>query len=165
MTSSLYLPTDSVTGRAIDFDLAADFLELAAFFSADSTVATSDLANTASIAAAEDHVDLEDEIDNGEEEIVSGAVNRLDLRARVAVSQHSSEDRTTSSWTSIGQRLQDTPPLFSHGVHGGHLFIPPRRGSPLQERCQGCRGSVDRSKSATSGAGLPAGHRWVDDSA
>ena len=69
MTSSLYLPTDALTGRAIDFDLAADFLELAAFFSADSTVATSDLANTASIAAAEDHIDLEDEIDNGEEEI------------------------------------------------------------------------------------------------
>jgi len=83
MTSPLYLPTDAVTGRAIDFDLAADFLELAAFFSADSTVATSDLANTASIAAAEDHVDLEDEIDNGEEEIVSGAVNWLDRRARV----------------------------------------------------------------------------------
>ncbi|MDE0449606.1 MAG: hypothetical protein OXH96_23290 [Spirochaetaceae bacterium] len=83
MTSSLYLPTDAVTGRATDFDLAADFLELAAFFSADSTVATSDLANTASIAAAEDHDDLEDEIDNGEEEIVSGAVNRLDLRARL----------------------------------------------------------------------------------
>ena len=83
MTSSLYLPTDAVTGRTIDFDLAADFLELAAFFSDDSTVATSDLANTASIAAAEDHADLEDEIDNGEEEIVSGAVNRLALRARI----------------------------------------------------------------------------------
>ena len=62
MTSSLYLPTDAVNGPAIDFDLAADFLELAAFFSAfsaDSTVATSDLANTTSIAAAEDHIDLE----------------------------------------------------------------------------------------------------------
>ena len=83
MTSSLYLPTDSVTGRPIDFDLAADYLELEAFFSADSTVATSDLANTASIAAAEDHIDLEDEIDNGEEELVSGTVSRLELRARV----------------------------------------------------------------------------------
>lgn len=88
MTSSLYLPIDAVTGRAIDFDLAADFLELAAFFSAESTVATSDLANTTSIAAAEDHVDLEDEINNGEEEIVSGAVNRLDLRARLVGSSY-----------------------------------------------------------------------------
>ena len=83
MTSSLYLPTDAVKGPSIDFDLAADFLELAAFFSIDSTVATSDLANTTSIAAAEDHIDLEDEIEDGEEEIVSGTVSRLDLRARV----------------------------------------------------------------------------------
>lgn len=83
MTSSLYLPTDVVTGRTIDFDRAADFLELGAFFSDDSTVATSDLANSASIAAAEDFADLEDEMNNGDEEIVSGTVSRLDQRARV----------------------------------------------------------------------------------
>ena len=34
MTPRLYLPNDEVTGRKIDFDLAADFLELSAFFSA-----------------------------------------------------------------------------------------------------------------------------------
>ena len=88
MTSPLYLPTDIVSGSPIDFDRAADFLELAAFFSTDATVATSDVANTASIAAAEDHADLDDEMHNGEEEIVSGTVNRLDSRRRVLGSSY-----------------------------------------------------------------------------
>ena len=82
MTARLYLPTDSVTGGRIDFDRAADFLELTAFFANDGTVATSDLANSAAIGAPEDHVDLQDEMENGEEELVSGTVNRLDGRNR-----------------------------------------------------------------------------------
>lgn len=82
MTPRLYLPIDTVTGDGIDFERAADFLELVAFFSDDGTVLTSELANSASIGASEDHADLHDEMENGEEEIVSGTVNRLDRRQR-----------------------------------------------------------------------------------
>lgn len=85
MTSSLYLPLDEVTvsaasGTEIDFDRAADFLELAAFFSADRLALTSDLAGEASIGASEDHVDLDEEMQYGEEELVDSTVNRIDER-------------------------------------------------------------------------------------
>ena len=83
MTPRLFLPPDAVTGRNVDFDLAADFLELSAFFSDESGVLTSDLANEASIGAAEDHADLDDEMRHGEEEVVSGAVACIDTRRRV----------------------------------------------------------------------------------
>jgi len=82
MTPRLCLPNDAVTGPTIDFDLAADFLELSAFFSAGA-VPTSDLANEASIGAAEDHADLDDEMRRGEEDVVSGAVERMETRRRV----------------------------------------------------------------------------------
>ena len=77
---ALYLPTDVVSGSPIDVDLAADYLELVAFFAADAAARTSDLANAASLGAAEDHVDLQGEMREGEEEIVSSAVNRLETR-------------------------------------------------------------------------------------
>lgn len=75
----LYLPIDEVTGPPIDADRAADFLELMAFFAGDSMVLTSELANAASLPA-EDHVDLQEEMEEGEEEIVSTAVNRIETR-------------------------------------------------------------------------------------
>ena len=78
---ALYLPIDEVTGPLIDADRAADFLELTAFFADDSTVLTSELANAAALPA-EDHVDLQEEMQEGEEEIVSTAVNRIETRQR-----------------------------------------------------------------------------------
>ena len=81
MTRPLYLPPDEMIGR-IGFDIAADFLELSALFSIDAMVPTSDLANEVSIGAAEDHADLEEEMENGEEEVVSGTVNRIETRRR-----------------------------------------------------------------------------------
>lgn len=88
MTSSLNLPLDEVTGSAasgaqIDFDRAADFLELAAFFSADCMTLTSDLASGTSIGASEDHMDLDKEMQNGEEELVASTVYRIDERRQV----------------------------------------------------------------------------------
>ena len=83
MTARLFLPNDAVTGPKIDFDLAADFLELSAFFSIESVALTSDLANEAAIGAAEDQAKLDDEIRRGEEEVVSGAVERMERRRRV----------------------------------------------------------------------------------
>ena len=88
MTSSLYLPLDEVTGSAasgaqVDFDRAADFLELAAYFSADRMTLTSDLASGTSIGASEDHADLDKEMKNGEEELVGSTVYRIDERRQV----------------------------------------------------------------------------------
>ena len=77
---ALYLPIDEVTGSPINVDLAADFLELTAFFADDSTALTSELANAASLGAAEDHADLQGEMQEGEEEIVSSAVSRIETR-------------------------------------------------------------------------------------
>ena len=88
MTSLLCLPIDEITGASIDFDRAADFLELTAFFANDGTVLASDLANQAAIGAAEDHTDLEDEMRNGEEELVSGTVNRIDSRKHALCSAY-----------------------------------------------------------------------------
>lgn len=80
---TLYLPTDAVTGSAIDVDLAADFLELTAFFAPDGAARTSDLANAASIGAAEDYADVQAEMLDGEEEIVSSAAFRIQTRQTV----------------------------------------------------------------------------------
>ena len=82
MTSSLCFPIDEVMGGAADLDRAADFLELAAFFASDSAATTSDLANQAAIGAADGHIDVDGEMQNGEEEVVSSTVNRLDNRRR-----------------------------------------------------------------------------------
>ena len=88
MTPRLFLPPDAVAGSPIDFDLTADFLELSAYFSDESRALTSDLANEASIGAAEDHADLDGEMTGGEEEIVSGTVERLDARRRILESAY-----------------------------------------------------------------------------
>ena len=76
----LYLPIDAVTGSPMNIDLAADYLELGAYFAAGKATKTSDLANAASLGAAGDHVDLQREMQDGEEEIVSSAVNRIETR-------------------------------------------------------------------------------------
>ena len=82
MTRRLYLPIDEMAGQ-INFDQAADFLELSAFFSEDTMVPTSDLSNETSIGASEDYTDVHDEMQTGEEEIVSGTVGRIEERRRV----------------------------------------------------------------------------------
>ena len=81
MTRRLYLPIDEMAGQ-INFDQAADFLELSAFFSDDGMTPTLDLSNETSIGAAEDYTNLQDEMQAGEEEIVSGAVGRIEGRKR-----------------------------------------------------------------------------------
>ena len=74
MNPALYLPLDERTS-----DVAADFLELSAFFSNDAMAFTSDLTNGPSIATAEE---------NGEEELVSSTVNRIETRQRVLDSEY-----------------------------------------------------------------------------
>lgn len=82
MSPRLYLPADTVSRDTTDFERAADFLELAAFFADDGNVLTSELTNSASIGAPEDYTDLQDEMESGEENIVSGTIVRLECRER-----------------------------------------------------------------------------------
>lgn len=80
MTVQLCFPRDDATGERPDFDRIADYLELAAFFATDCKALASDLANQAAIGAEEDFSGLDDEMQRGEEEIVSGAVARIEAR-------------------------------------------------------------------------------------
>ena len=84
MTVHLCFPIDDATGEGIDFDRVADFLELTTFFANDCTAPVSDIANQAIIGAAEDPVDLDEEMRRGVEETVSGAVLRIEER-RIAL--------------------------------------------------------------------------------
>lgn len=81
--TALTLPLDEVTGRRIDVDSAADYLELTAFFANDATARTSDLANATSLASEEDLQELQDELERGEEETVSSTAYRIRNRQRV----------------------------------------------------------------------------------
>lgn len=85
--TSLYPPIDEMTGiENINYNAAADFLELAAFLSTES-VATSTVVNETAIGASEDYSDSEDELIGRvelphEEEILCGVVERLTERRR-----------------------------------------------------------------------------------
>ena len=77
---ALYLPLDSVTGRSVDVDILADYLELSAFFAADAAARTSDLINAVSLGGTEEHLDADDEMRDGPEELRACAVNHLRAR-------------------------------------------------------------------------------------
>lgn len=81
--TALILPLDEVTGRRINVDLAADYLELTAFFAVDDVGRASDLANAASVGPEEALEELQDEMDHGEEEIVASAVACIKRRQDV----------------------------------------------------------------------------------
>ena len=80
MPVALYLPADSITSPPIDFNLAADFLELSAFFAETNSAQVSEIKNTIDISASEDPVDVHDEMQRGSEEVVSATVNLIDVR-------------------------------------------------------------------------------------
>lgn len=80
MTRPLCLPIDSVVGPSIDFDLAADFLELSAFFADTDIVPTSALVNETELGAAEDPAGVAEEMETGVEEILTGTVKRIESR-------------------------------------------------------------------------------------
>ena len=77
---ALYLPLDAVTGRTVDVDILADYLELSAFFAPEATARTSDLINAASLGATEEHLDADDEMRDGPEELRACAANHLRAR-------------------------------------------------------------------------------------
>ncbi|MGE4483210.1 hypothetical protein [Acidocella sp.] len=76
MTLSLYLPIDELNSHKPNPDLAADYLELTAFFSRKHQAFTKDLINASEIGAEDDYADVEDEFCN-RDEIVSGALARI----------------------------------------------------------------------------------------
>lgn len=80
MAIELYFPHDEIDTKNPNFDLAADYLELTAFFSEQSRAFTKDLVNAAEIGADEDYRDVDEEMTD-REEIVSGAVRRIDGRS------------------------------------------------------------------------------------
>ena len=62
MGIALYFPQDEFGKGQSNFDLAADYLELTAFFSADRIAFTTDLVNAEEIGAEEDYFDVDEEI-------------------------------------------------------------------------------------------------------
>lgn len=70
-----------MTGQRIDYDLAADIVELNAFFAESGQAFTNDLVNAAEIGADEEYADVDEEI-RTREEVVSGAAERIAERSR-----------------------------------------------------------------------------------
>lgn len=82
MAVALYLPTDSIASHPIDFNLAADFLELSAFFAESNSAQVSEIKNTIDIGASEEPVDVDGEMHEGSEEVISATVDLIDVRGR-----------------------------------------------------------------------------------
>ena len=82
MMNSLYLPLDEVKKQPGNSDLTADYLELTAFFAKNSIALVSDLADQTEIGAADDHADLDEEMQSGknEEDLISRTVTRIENR-------------------------------------------------------------------------------------
>lgn len=85
----LYFPIDEIVGRnTVNYDMAADFLELAAFSSVTKTASTSVIANEASIGALDDHVSVSDEMEGNDEQpniedLILGAAHCLIQRRHI----------------------------------------------------------------------------------
>lgn len=75
----LCFPHDEIDLQKPNFDLAADYLELTAFFSDQSRSFTKDLINASEIGADDDYSSVDEEM-TYREEIVSGTVRRIDGR-------------------------------------------------------------------------------------
>ncbi len=83
MISGPYLPPDEFSDVSVaDLDLAADFLELRALFSADGQCLSEDIVGALELTAEEEYADIDAEIKN-REEIAAGAVARMSYRKRV----------------------------------------------------------------------------------
>lgn len=80
MTVALYPPIDSLTGHPIGFNLAADFLELSAFFAETRSVPASEIKNAMDIGAPEENRDVDKEMREGSEGIVSATVELIETR-------------------------------------------------------------------------------------
>lgn len=83
MTSKVYLPVDDFDGNSPnDHDIAADFLELSAFFAAEKYALTQSIVDALELAADDDFKTVEEEISK-REEVASSASMAISDRARV----------------------------------------------------------------------------------
>ena len=78
---NLYLPTDAFSHKQNDVDLAADYLELTAFFSPENQVLCQTITKAVQEAIEEDYATVEEEIKNREEP-VSTAIARINQRRK-----------------------------------------------------------------------------------
>ena len=108
MTDFLCLPVDELIGPAANYNRAADFLELSAFFAHDSSASTSALANQTEIGAADGHADLDEEMRGGDEEIVSSTVACIESRQRVLGASAYPFDLDTSGDVLTCRLIQDS---------------------------------------------------------
>lgn len=105
MAVELYFPQDEIDAGKPNFDMAADYLELTAFFSEQARSFTKDLINATEIGAEEDYSDVDEEMTD-REEIVSGAVRRIDGRHRALGSSYPfALDENGDVLTFVGQGL------------------------------------------------------------
>lgn len=82
MSVTLYLPPDTFSGNRNDPDLAADYLELTAFFSSGHQALSQSITEALELAAEEDYETIEEEL-QAREEAASSAIARIGQRQRV----------------------------------------------------------------------------------
>ena len=82
MSVPLYLPPDAFAGNRSDPDLAADYLELTAFFSPDDQALSQAITDALELAAEEDYETVEEEL-HAREEAASSAIARIGQRRRI----------------------------------------------------------------------------------
>lgn len=81
MAVNLYFPSDEFDNARPNADLAADYLELTAFFHSEGQAFTKDLVNAIEIGANEDYPDVDTEVET-REQIASDTATRIEARSR-----------------------------------------------------------------------------------
>ena len=133
MRPGLYVPLDELTGGRRSADVAADFLELDAFFAEHGFVQTSVLANEASIGADEEPSDLDGEMRDGPEDLVSEVVQRIEGRSDALASEYPfrlDRDADILSYEDAGDSLGRCAYVLSLVL--SNLQAPVLDGSPLR---------------------------------
>ncbi len=101
----VYLPIDEFShGKVPNLDLAADYLELKAFFSATYQALSKDIVDAFEISADEDYKDVDDEI-KFREDVANGSALRIQARQRILKSSYPfdvDEDGSVISYTPEG---------------------------------------------------------------
>ena len=133
MRPGLYVPLDELAGRVRSADVAADFLELAAFFAEHGFVQTSVLANEALIGADEESSDLDGEMRDGPEDLVFEVVQRIEGRSDALGSEYPFQldrDADILSYEDAGDSLGRCAYVLSLVL--SNLQAPVLEGSPLR---------------------------------
>ena len=111
----LCLPIDEISGSQPDLDRAADFLELAAFFSPESRIVSSKLADPVSSGIENDFDGPITRIESIEDELVFGAIERIADRRRVLGASYPfsiERDGTIIRFTMIADSLDQIAYIF-----------------------------------------------------